>query len=286
MTEELTTKAEKLALTGAVAGTLRANASTAKRRRVALVNADGEVTGYTDLATVQEALLAKHALEIEVQPDIRPTEVICEGCGKPIVVKHSGKPRKKCDACLNGKCVDCGKVRKARSRTDVEGLRCQRCRIARTRRFTNPDCEVCGKPVTNAQAYAIRMGIGLPRHGQCTPPAKTTQYTCDTCGSKKKKTASSKMTTCKTCRGNRTSVCERCKKEFSPPNARKAQRYCSQACWGRSAVKNACKRGHERTPDTVSANGTCLACQKQRGHSKNRRSNTPSLDRASDTTQD
>lgn len=83
-------KAAKLALTGAIAPILRSASVTTQKRRIAKVDKDGNVTGYTTLAEVQEALVADKALEIQVDEGVRPQEIICELCGKLVEVGPHG----------------------------------------------------------------------------------------------------------------------------------------------------------------------------------------------------
>lgn len=99
-------KAERLALAAAVAPTLRVNAGKAKSRRVAVVDKDGNVTGYRTLAEVQEALLAAEKIAIAVDDGVRPKEMTCKFCGKPFPLQYAtGNVPTKCGKCL--KCAEC-----------------------------------------------------------------------------------------------------------------------------------------------------------------------------------
>ncbi len=86
-------KAERLALAAAVAPVLRGADAKAKNRRVALTDADGNVTGYTTLGEVQKSLLRRREIEIDVQDGKRPTEIACCFCGKPVPRGTHQQPR-------------------------------------------------------------------------------------------------------------------------------------------------------------------------------------------------
>jgi hypothetical protein len=83
-------KAERLAVAGAVAPRLRSQDDKTKSRRVALVDKDGKVTGYTTLAQVQKSLLKAREIELDVQDGVRPKEVLCKHCGKTVKVPPKG----------------------------------------------------------------------------------------------------------------------------------------------------------------------------------------------------
>lgn len=93
-------KAERLAVASVVAPSLRAAAEKTKARRVALVDKDGNVTGYTSLAKVQESLLRARELELAVGDGVRPKEVFCRRCGK--TVKTNPKGGSLPSACIGG----------------------------------------------------------------------------------------------------------------------------------------------------------------------------------------
>lgn len=106
LADEDMNKAERLAIARVVAPALRRataeahemyGVADAKMRRVARVDADGKVVGYTTLAEVQKALLKAHAIEIETVDGARPKDVICELCGKPVKVERkSGRLPRVC----------------------------------------------------------------------------------------------------------------------------------------------------------------------------------------------
>ncbi len=105
-------KRERLAVAGAVAPSLR----TRNERRVALVNADGEVVRYTTVAEVQAAVLKRQGIEIAVEPGVRPKMVTCEQCGKPVAVStKSGRLPKRCKSNCGKRCAEPGCEKRARS---------------------------------------------------------------------------------------------------------------------------------------------------------------------------
>lgn len=101
-------KAERLAVACAVAPTLRSQSDKTKSRRVARVDADGKVVGYTTLGEVQKALLRTREIELEVVDGVRPKEVICRACGKTVKVRPQGPPPRVCYGGCRGACVECG----------------------------------------------------------------------------------------------------------------------------------------------------------------------------------
>ena len=99
------TPAEKQAVTGLVAPYARSKKSA--ERRVGRLPVDlppdapwaKNVVGYTTLAEGQKALLAKHALEIDLFPEHRPLEVACRECQMPVPVRSKGALPTFCDQC-------------------------------------------------------------------------------------------------------------------------------------------------------------------------------------------
>lgn len=112
--EPVLCKAERLAIASYAAPRLRGDVDKNARRRVTLINQDtGAVTGYTTVSAVQQAMLAKHAVEFEVAEDGRPPTALCRCCGhnywtkeKEKVVAGSGT----CAKCLTNawSCSVCG----------------------------------------------------------------------------------------------------------------------------------------------------------------------------------
>lgn len=162
------TKVERLALAGAVAPALRGAAGVTASRRVTLVGPDGNVVGYTTLLEVQKALLARHALEIEVQPDERPREIICERCGLPTKVRClNAKRTTRCESCTFLRCADCevdlprnysAPSMMARIKSGAP-LRCRECaKQARARvRQPLPECADCKKTLSRTAEWQHRV---------------------------------------------------------------------------------------------------------------------------------
>lgn len=123
-------KAQRLAIAGTVAPFVRESAEVASVRRVARVDANGIVVGYTTLAEVQKSLLRRHEIEIATQPGVRPKQTICVGCGVPTRLARVGSRRRYCDSCQRPKCSDCGKQLDAA----VGRRRCMDCHLARKSR--------------------------------------------------------------------------------------------------------------------------------------------------------
>ncbi len=99
-------KAQRLALASAVAPVLRGTSEKTKSRRVARVDAEGNVVGYTTLAEVQKALLLTRQIELETTDGVRQVEGVCTKCGRsvklntnivpPIVCYEGGCAQKHC----------------------------------------------------------------------------------------------------------------------------------------------------------------------------------------------
>jgi hypothetical protein len=104
----LTCKAERLAVAATVAPSLR---GLRPARRIALVDADGHVTGYTTSKDVAAKLLERANIEIAVDDGVRPAAVVCVCCGRMISVRqgHGGTVPTRCSSCPNGRCLDCAK---------------------------------------------------------------------------------------------------------------------------------------------------------------------------------
>ena len=160
-------KAQRLALAGAVAPALRGATEKTRARRIALVGADGQVTGYTTLGEVQDALLAARGIELAVGLGALPDQALCKRCGKAIPVAGSKIPL----TCRGGcqpdmKCVDCPNLvtRKSAERASRQGrdLRCRSCtarvRVARLQaegRWRTPETEA--KRLANTRATITAM---------------------------------------------------------------------------------------------------------------------------------
>jgi hypothetical protein len=147
-------KAERLALASQVAPILRADPSL-RSKRVTLTNKEGKITGYSTIGEVQDSLLRRHQIEIDVQPDVRPKETICYVCGKPIkVMKRGHIPT--CHPLCSGKVLcACGRLT-GRSASYRGSTRCVKCRLSDIS-ISIPNCKDCDKPLTaNKGAYRCR----------------------------------------------------------------------------------------------------------------------------------
>jgi len=122
-------RAERLALAGAVAPTLRA----AQERRIARVDADGNVVGYTTHKRLAESLLARQQIEIAVVEGVRPKTVMCEVCGLPAKVLKMGAVSKG-----HSRCMERAAVRKCRAANPEKARAADRKRD-RKRRAANPE---------------------------------------------------------------------------------------------------------------------------------------------------
>lgn len=151
-------KAERLALAGAVAPTLRNNAAKAKDRKVAKLDKDGNVVGYTTLAKVQEALLAKEKIELAVQDGVRPKKIFCETCGVPFAPPKKGFANRVCRKCREKPCVDCGKPTSARwANETAKDRRCMEC-YHKKRRAPPPGlCTDCGTSLGRCSNHPHRI---------------------------------------------------------------------------------------------------------------------------------
>lgn len=102
-------KAQMLALAAAVVPLFRGQSAKSRKRRVTLVDKEGKITGYTTLGKVQEALLEQHKIETQLQPEMRPKEVVCKRCGLPTKVAFEGREPQFCGKCKSAKCSRCHK---------------------------------------------------------------------------------------------------------------------------------------------------------------------------------
>ncbi len=100
-------KAERLALAGSIAPALREKAARTRERRVAIVDKEGNVTGYRALAAVQAELLARARVEIAVDDGVRPGRVLCEECGGLVKIGVTGVVPRRCRQCQHGYCAEC-----------------------------------------------------------------------------------------------------------------------------------------------------------------------------------
>jgi hypothetical protein len=88
MDPDTLTKADRLAIGGAVAPAVRRQAATP--RKVTLVGKDGKPTGQTTSVEVAKSLLARAEIEFSVQEGERPEWVKCRRCEQPVKVRPYG----------------------------------------------------------------------------------------------------------------------------------------------------------------------------------------------------
>ncbi len=189
MTEEMN-KAERLAVAGYVAPRMRGDSERTASRRVARVDKDGKVVGYTTLAEVQKALLRARAIEIEVVDGTRPDEAICERCGLPAKVRARARVEGgtiRCDKCTFLSCPDCKKplprcysAPSMMAKGDGEKV-CRPCRAKRTKAAL-PVCSGCAKRLSRNSEWQYRKNNGpdMPlRCAACSRDAR--RLSCPTC---------------------------------------------------------------------------------------------------------
>lgn len=92
-------KAQRLELAAAEAPLLRNASEKTLARRVALVDKDGKVTGYTSGREVLKGLAKANELEHVVQEGVRPKTVICKNCGKTAKTPNMGPVPSTCGQC-------------------------------------------------------------------------------------------------------------------------------------------------------------------------------------------
>lgn len=139
-------KAERLALAGQIAPVLRDQTPGAIARRVARVDSNGNVVGYTTIGEVQASLLRRQKIELAFEEGVRPTEVPCERCGAPVAVRPTGRIPKVHAACKIGHCSIC------LAETSRGKSRCGTC-VARIR---DRLCVGCANPLGRDAATRCR----------------------------------------------------------------------------------------------------------------------------------
>ena len=128
------TKAERLAIGGAVAPAVRRQA--AAPRKVTVVDKDGRPVRETTSVEVAKAVLARSEIEFSVQEGKRPEWVTCKTCGSPVKVRTSGTVPTQC---RQGTHV-CGCGAPIRSPGCGFGRKCVACsRVAAAERLRNVD---------------------------------------------------------------------------------------------------------------------------------------------------
>lgn len=162
-------KAQRLAVAGALAPHLRDQDGRASRR-VARVDPDGNVVGYTTLAEVQKALLRQREIELEVQDGVRPKEIICETCGRVDKVGKKGAVPKCCARCRAMHCADCSTALPpsagtpwAHRRRRGKPARCKECAARAVAAAPAASCADCAAPLGE---YAMRPSAVAQRKGE------------------------------------------------------------------------------------------------------------------------
>ncbi len=103
-------KAQRLVVAGAVAPVIRRDADRLRRRVVNVFNQQtGETVAQVDGVVAVRGILATANIEFEVQPDVRPKEIICEECGRVFQNYRHGLNARHCVACRTQDCAGCGK---------------------------------------------------------------------------------------------------------------------------------------------------------------------------------
>lgn len=214
-------KAERLAVAGAVAPSLRRNAERAQARRVARVDAGGNVVGYSTLADVQRSMLERAKIEIAVADGRTPERYVCSRCNL-IRRFRRGQNRevKICEDCRVVTCVSCGADLHARAaylRTASKGA--SRC----------VDC------------YRARGGCG--------------RLGCVDCGKLLSKSASSPSHPSRL-----AGIPPRCQKCHGAANRDEMKRRASLSN-ARKRAQTHCKRGHEFSPENIYLVKGCRTCK-------------------------
>lgn len=263
-------KATRLAVAGLVAPHLRDQSAKAARRRVAKVDKDGKVVGYTTLAEVQQALLHERKIELETVEGVEPKEFFCEECGRPFE-RPPRTIRKRCDRCTFLSCTDCGKAlprnySSPSMRSKGSGSRvpiCRPCKMARTAAAT-PTCSVCAVALlpNSEWQWKRRWGDCPLMCGVCSRKSRLLPVpTCGSCGKTLKYSArtsvrvkSGKPPLCRDCyRGDARREVMRDKLATDPAFAEKV-------------AENLAKR-HKSSERAVLPRKTCGGCDKLLGFS-------------------
>lgn len=164
--DEKLNKAERLAIAGKVAPTLRAASERTRTRRVTIVDKDGKVTGYTTLAEVQKKQLERAKIEVEMAGGKRPAAIVCRECGTMAMVAKRGYRRSQCRACSLRNCHDCGvKIKKGRG-----SRRCAPCDRLRATKNAYPtlSCVVCGKQLSRSASSPSHKARAEGRPPKCS----------------------------------------------------------------------------------------------------------------------
>lgn len=178
------TQAERLAVGGAVAATVRRQADAP--RRITLIDKDGKPVGLTTSTEVAKSMLARSKIEFSVQEGKRPKFINCKTCGRPVKVERVGVLPVVCRPFAH-RCPVCDKPMKIKPSVCGFGKTCKRCRCSAhirkvahgRRKFTDDDLRRVFTPevtyeeaaamlnvapsVVYSRAKAIGLGVGRKR---------------------------------------------------------------------------------------------------------------------------
>jgi hypothetical protein len=139
-------KVQRLELAGAVAPALRNATEKTKSRRIGLIDANGNVVGYTTGAEALRGLAKIQELEHAVTDDTRPTEIVCRLCGKTVYVRSQpGRILSQCSEVCMG-CVTPG----------CDGLLSKQTARKVARLGAPPRCPKCARSWAASQRQAAR----------------------------------------------------------------------------------------------------------------------------------
>lgn len=149
-------KVERLAVAAHIAPSLRSTAL----RRVARTDKNGNVIGYSDIGEIQQALIGRAKIEIDVHEGTRPRRVVCDVCGKICRVRGTtGRPASRCDECNTPLCTKCkkplGRKASAPSRRSKSGL-CKACRLEKMAKWKCVSCQKKVSPTLAKRRLIIR----------------------------------------------------------------------------------------------------------------------------------
>lgn len=178
-------KALRLGVANIVTPRLLAQDPRVANRCVARVDAKGRVVGYTTLAEVQEALLRRRSIEVDVVEGIRPPEYLCELCGATTPSPACGPIPKLCAACRSPRCADCyiELPNAGYLRSTTKNKRCAECFL---KLHTRPllRCTACGDELSrSASANWYNRDPSVARCRSCADSARRPPAVCCTqCG--------------------------------------------------------------------------------------------------------
>lgn len=168
-------KIERIAVAGHAAPRLRAQSEETIKRKVHLVDKDGNVVRYASVAEVQAGLLRRRDIEFDVTDNVKPKTKICTSCGRTFAPQS--RTGRRCRSCLHPNCADCGKPlpfagTQVKKKRDV---RCFDCSMAfKKANAKYPTCEGCGVQLKNYTAKECRPC----RVNRMRPP----DVSCKACG--------------------------------------------------------------------------------------------------------